>query len=288
MSALPYPPPVNKLLTFDPCDHPREEWPNYLVLGFGPEHIPDLIRMALDPELNQAETESLEVWAPVHAWRTLGQLRAEAAIEPLLTLLSRIDDAQDDWVGEELPQVYEMIGPAAIPALATYLADTTHGLWARVAAVSSLRHIAQRDFQARATCVPILTEQLSKSATQDPSLNGFLANALVDLQATEALPVIRRVYADKQIDESIIGDWEDVEIEFGLREERDTPRRPLLPFLFGPPIDDDDLDDTDFLVDDEILPGTVGNRVAHQSKVKAKARAKRKQQKQSRRKNRKR
>lgn len=287
MNALPYPPPVNKLLTFGPCDHPREEWPNYLTQGFGPEHIPDLIRMALDPELNQAKTESLEVWAPVHAWRTLGQLRAEAAIEPLLTLLSRIDDAQDDWVGEELPQVYEMIGPVAIPALTAYLADTTHGLWARVAAVSSLRYIAQRDFQARTRCIPILSEQLSTSATQAPSLNGFLASALVDLQATEALPVIRRVYADKQIDESIIGDWEDVEIEFGLREERDTPRRPLLPFLFGPPIDEDDLDE-DLFVDNDLLQGIVSNRVAHQSKVKTKARAKRKQQKQSRRKNRKR
>ena len=285
MKSAPYPPPIDELLSYGACEF-GHQWPDYLTQGFGPEHIPDLIRMALDPELNQAETESLKVWTPVHAWRTLSQLHAEAAIEPLLTLLSRIDDAQDDWVGEELPQVYDMIGPAAIPALTVFLADTIHGLWARVAAVSSLRHIAQRDFQARAKCIPILTEQLSKSATQDHSLNGFLADALVDLKATEALPVIRRVYADKQIDESIIGDWEDVEIEFGLREERSTPRRPLLPFLFGPPIDDDDLDDDDLLVDDEPLPGTVSNRAAHQSKVKTKARAKRKQQKQSRRKNR--
>jgi hypothetical protein len=231
MKSASYPSPVNKLLILGSCERNREGWPNYLQQGFGPEHIPDLIRMALDPELNQAETGSLGVWAPVHAWRTLGQLHAEAAIEPLLTLLSRIDDAQDDWVGEELPQVYNMIGSAAIPALTKYLTDTTHGLWARVAAVSSLKKIAARNFQARATCVPVLTKQLSKSATQDPSLNGFLANALVDLKVTEALPVIRRVHADQQIDETIIGDWEDVEIEFGLREERDTPRRTLFPFL---------------------------------------------------------
>ena len=102
--------------------------------------------MAIDPELNQAVAESLEVWAPVHAWRTLGLLRAEEAIEPLLTLLSRIDEADDDWVGEELPEVYEKIGPAAIPALTKYLTDTTHGLWARVAAVSSLQKIAHEIF----------------------------------------------------------------------------------------------------------------------------------------------
>jgi len=282
-----YPSPVNKLLTLGSCERSRDGWPNYLKHGFGPQHIPDLIRMALDPELNQAVTESLEVWAPVHAWRTLAQLRAEAAIEPLLHLLRRIDDAEDDWVGEELPEVYEQIGPAAIPALTAYLRDTTHGLWARVAAASSLQKIAARDFQARAKCIPILIEQLSKSATQDPSFNGFLADALVDLKATEALPVIRRVYADEHIDETIIGDWEDVEIEFGLREERDTPRRPLFPFLFGPRTDEDDLEDDPFL-DEILLPGEVSNRAAHQSKVKTKARSKRKQQKQSRKKNRRR
>ena len=105
-----YFPPLNTLLTFGPCEYPCETWPDYLALGFGPEHVPDLIRMALDVELNEAETESLEVWAPVHAWRTIGQLRAASASEPLLGILKRIDDAQEDWVAEELPQVYEMIG----------------------------------------------------------------------------------------------------------------------------------------------------------------------------------
>jgi hypothetical protein len=282
-----YLPPVNQLLTFAPADTSRGQWPDYLKQGFGPEHIPDLIRMALDAALNTAMTESLEIWAPVHAWRILGQLHAEAASEPLLMLLSRIDDDQDDWVGEELPLVYEIIGAAAIPALTTYLADPSHGVWARVAAVSSLGKIAMRDVHARATCIPILTEQLSKSASQDPSLNGFLANALVDLQATESLPVIRQAYEEKHIDESIIGDWEDVEIEFGLREKRDTPRRPLFPFLEGFRVGKG-AEDIDDVFDNDFPLRNIGNQVAHQGKVKAKARAKRKQQKQSRRKNRKR
>jgi hypothetical protein len=220
-----YPFPVSKLLTFGEAGPSYGQWPNYLELGFGPEHIADLIRMALDPELSQALSESDEVWAPVHAWRTLGQLQAEAAIEPLLTLLHRIDKDDDDWIGEELPLVYEMIGPAAIPALAAYVSDATHGVWARVAAVASLEKIAARDFHARTTCLSILTEQLSKSASQDPTLNGVLVDTLIELRATDAIPVIRRAYTDQHVDESIVGDWEDVEIEFGLREERDTPRR---------------------------------------------------------------
>src|SRR5436305_13614282 len=120
MSAVSYPSPVDKLLT---CGDPWEvranpkDWPQYLELGIGPEHIPDLIRMATDGELRWAEEDSDEVWAPIHAWRTLGALHAEEAIEPLLSLFKNIEEYDDEWALEELPDVYGMIGPAAIPAL---------------------------------------------------------------------------------------------------------------------------------------------------------------------------
>jgi len=83
-----YPPPVSELLTLGDCSK-IGAWPDYLALGLGPQHIPDLIRMALDEELHWADSDSLDVWLPVHAWRALGQLRAEAAVEPLAGLLDR-------------------------------------------------------------------------------------------------------------------------------------------------------------------------------------------------------
>ena len=150
-----YTPPVDQLLTYGDAHqhggHPQD-WPQYLELGIGSEQIPDLIRMATDEELRWADSESLEVWAPIHAWRTLGTLHAEAAIEPLLPLLKDIDENDDDWVQEELPEVYGRIGPAAIPALAAYMADTTHHLWARVAVVDSLEKIAKMHPESRDEC----------------------------------------------------------------------------------------------------------------------------------------
>ncbi len=130
-----YQPPLDKLLTYgdpretpDPADDVRH-WPDYPgVFGLGAEHVPELIRMATDDTLTWADSDSLEVWAPIHAWRALGQLHAEAAAQPLLPLLLQGDDS--DWVLEELPDVYGLIGAAAIPALSAYLADASHPVYA--------------------------------------------------------------------------------------------------------------------------------------------------------------
>lgn len=215
--------PVDKLLTLgDPRD--EDGWRDYLALGIRAEHVPDLIRMALDRELNSADSESKEVWAPLHAWRTLGQLRAPAAIEPLLELLHLVDEYDDDWTPEELPEVYGMLGPAAIPALVAFLADKSHGLWALIAAGNALQKIGEHHPQARDACVAAITQQLERFAENDPTLNSMLISSLLDLHAIESAGVIERAFAAKRVDLTGVGDWEDVQIAFGMKADRTTPR----------------------------------------------------------------
>ena len=233
MTGTHYPPPVDKLLALG---DPRNMigWPDYVALGLGLEHIPDLIRMALDEELHWADSESLEVWSPIHAWRALGQLRAESAVEPLLGLLHRIDDDHDDWVGEEIPEVMGMIGPAAIPALAAYVADSSRGLWARVAASASLSEIGQRHPASRADCVATLTRLLEQYQDHDETLNAELVAGLIELHAVESAPVMERAFAARRVDNSVSGDWEDVQIEMGLRQARETPQPNYAADIVGP------------------------------------------------------
>jgi hypothetical protein len=221
MTNLDYTEPVSKLLTLGDCREMRE-WPDYLVLGISPEHVPDLIRMVQDDALNQADSDSLEVWAPVHAWRALGQLRAEAAVEPLLGILWRTDN-EDEWVGEEVPVVLGMIGPAAVSSIANYLADPLNGLWPRLAAGQALVEISQRHPETWADCVAVLTSSLDGFRTHNPTLNAFLISFLVDLKATEAAPLMEKAFAAKRVDISIVGDWEDAQIQLGLLDERQTP-----------------------------------------------------------------
>jgi HEAT repeat protein len=190
-TAYDYAPPVSELLSLgDPRQ--RQGWVDYPALGLTEEHVPELIRMVQDEDLHWADGESDEVWAPLHAWRALGALRAEAAIEPLVALLTRIDEYDDDWVMEDLPDAFERIGEAAVPALAIFLADDRYGLWARVTAASSLGKIGQAHPKAREVCIAALNTQLAHFNTMDEEINGFIVNALVDLKAVEAAPVMEQ------------------------------------------------------------------------------------------------
>ncbi len=110
--------PVDQLLTYGEGQIVSpDDWPHYLELGLGPEHIPDLIRLATDEELIWDDSDRLEVWAPLHAWRALGQLRAKEAIEPLLSLFEPLEE--NDWAMEELPDVLGMIGSLRATAACT-------------------------------------------------------------------------------------------------------------------------------------------------------------------------
>ena len=213
--------PVRQLLTLGDLREERE-WRDYTALGIGPEHLPDLCRMIEDDELNDAPWESPEVWAPAHAWRAVGQLRAEGAVDALLGILWRAENG-DDWVGEEVPIVLGMIGPAAVPKIAAYLDEPLHGVWPRVIAARALAEIGQRHPGARDDCVRALSGCLEGYAAQSTELNAFLISDLVDLKAIEAASLMEKAFAADRVDFIVQGDWEDVQILLGLLDERLTP-----------------------------------------------------------------
>ncbi|MBI5878541.1 MAG: hypothetical protein HZB53_12905 [Chloroflexi bacterium] len=224
MQASLTPSPIDQLLALGE-DKARGPWPDYLALGLNEEHIPELTRLALEWEtkLDDDAYDQPAAWAPIHAWRALGQLRAMSATDALLALLDRTDNEGDDWASEELPRVFGLFGAACIPALATYLADTKHGLWARCAAVSGLEEVAEGDDQSRSIIVETVTRQLERFAEQDPVLNACLIHLLVTWKALASAPLIERAYAAGQVDLMYRGDWEDAQVDLGLKDKRDTP-----------------------------------------------------------------
>lgn len=190
-------PPVSQLLTYGETEFTGPDaWPNYLTLGLGPEHISDLVRMAKDPKLNDAFSDSVEVNAPLHAIRALGQLRRPEAIQPLLSrLIEKIPDTEtdDEWpvdelTVEEIAHALSLIGPVALPALAAFIADTAHDEEACFNALPGVERIGLRWPESRSDSVAILTKQLERFAENWPTFNAYLIVALSHLHATEAAP----------------------------------------------------------------------------------------------------
>lgn len=220
-----YPPPLDRLLGLGVLFTRGREWRDYRQMGIGPEHVPDLIRMACDPELNDAFEDDPRVYAPLHAWRALGQLAAPEAAGPLAELLVRLPD--DDSANEELPEVLGMIGAAGMGAATGLLANSTLEERTRISAAGALEEIAKRHPELRDRCVELLMGQLKRYAGEPEGLNGFLVHDLVELGAVEAAPLMQAAFEAERVEIMIRGDWQDVQVDLGLLPERITPRPPL-------------------------------------------------------------
>jgi hypothetical protein len=262
--------PVAKLLTLGkPETFDSDAWLDYRSLGLDETYIPDLIRLATDTELCLLKQDTPEIWGPVHAWRALGQFQAVAAVEPLLSLFELLQD--DEWVIEELPLMLAMIGPPAVAPLSAYLEQTEHGEWPRIHVAQSLVNIAQHHTEVRVDCVAVLAGQLRRYEDNGTELNAFLISYLMDLSASECLPIMREAFEADAVNLDIVGDLEDVEIELGVRTERTNPK-PAFPGLF--PAGEESV-------------GFAQEQDDTARKLKAKVKAKRKMEKQSRKKSRK-
>jgi hypothetical protein len=234
-----YTDPVRRLLSIgesraaDPA-----KWLDYATkFELRREHSTELIRLACDAALYGSDSASTEVWAPIHAWRALGQLRVAASVPLLLAFLKSAGN-DDDWANTELPVVFGLIGSAAIPPIAGFISDQSHSSFPATTAIMGIKEIARRHPECRDQCIGILERTLERDGNSDPGLKGFAVSALIDLEAVQAIDVIRRAFRRKTVDLSIVGDEEDVEIEMRLRERRATPapRYQILPASgFGRP-----------------------------------------------------
>jgi hypothetical protein len=214
---------ASQLLTLGPPPE-GENRLDYLALGIGPRDVPELVRMALDEELFAANANGNGFWAHIHACRALGQLRAETAVAPLLTLLRRIEDEEASWIEDEVVDLCGRIGPAAIPALYQYLGSPARDWVARKAAAAALVHVVHSHPEARGQCIGLLCAQLELFQTNSSTLNAFLITPLVDMQAVEAAPLIEKVFDSGRVDEEAFGgSLEDAQIDMGLKKDTQEP-----------------------------------------------------------------
>lgn len=212
-----YPEPVRELFTLgDP--HTRgepdpERACDYRALGLDERHAAELIRMACDLELSLEEFPP-QAYAPLHAWRALGQFRCAEAAEPLIGLLCELGDV-DDWAADDLPIVLGMIGPPAVPRL-TQLARGEVPEDVRPLCFSALRYVGAYHPEHAPQMVETLAGVLAGFARESPETNANLICELLKLEAVAAAETLERAFASGRVDEGICGTWEEARRDLGV------------------------------------------------------------------------
>ena len=223
--------PVLALCELGEAPARQREWIDYpKTLGLTNEHIPELIRIVEDIEIFMPEYEDIgddvpEVFSSIHAWRALGQLRAEEAIPTFIDLAIRNQELDIDWIFGGIPKALGMIGPVAIPHLEAYLCGENREEWATATISDSLAQIGKVHPESRLDCIKALERGLERYQTNLPYVNASLIYDLASLKATESDSLVKQVFDADKVDLSLNGDYENYQLDVGLIEERRTPER---------------------------------------------------------------
>jgi hypothetical protein len=87
----------------------------------------------------------------------------------------------------------------------------------------ALGEIGQRHPELRDAVVASLSEVLRNAEQYDEMACTFAMDALVELEATDALPALRRAFELDKIDTMVRGDWGDILDQLGVDPEPDDP-----------------------------------------------------------------
>jgi len=204
-TEAPYAPPLDKLLELGDPEEPGVD-EELAALGLTQEDVPELIRMARDRALNTAPGDSQRVWGPLYALRALSHLDIGGVVSDLLPLF----DVDDEWYGEELPEIVGGAGEAALEPLRAHMLDRTRWTHSRSRAATAIAEVGKQHPELRERAIQILSDALALGKKNDPAFNGFVVADLLDVDAVEALPAIRRAFEQDAVDESIAGDWGEV------------------------------------------------------------------------------
>jgi len=182
------------------------------IRALGTAAIEPLMAVAVDPELNEAETESAEVWTPIHAIQNLVDLELDA--DRITRLLHQVEAyPDDDWLSETLIEAMPRLGERAIDPCMAVWRDRTRTEHTRNVGASILETVAKEHSDLRGR---IGAEIMQALAALDPDLetdadwgpNAFLLMALAETRLESAVPIIRQMFEQKRVDEMISGlDW---------------------------------------------------------------------------------
>ncbi|MBX3403883.1 MAG: hypothetical protein KF699_10785 [Phycisphaeraceae bacterium] len=206
--ALPYPPSIARLLTLGPPGGAVSAWRHapfldYAAMDIAESSVPELLRLMTDRELWVAEEP--ECFGPVHAARALVGIIGAAAFKPLVNQmrwLCRIDD--DLWM-EDMPNLLLKMGPEIIEPSAAIAMDQREDFGVRIYLWNNLEDLAKAYPECRPRVVKRLLEALKYARYGEPGITGSAISMLVQLNVSEAAPMIEAAFDTGRVDEMCCG-----------------------------------------------------------------------------------
>jgi len=218
---------LSALLMTDDLRVWRSDSPVYSDFAVNKEEIDELIDLACDMNLYYSEFEE-EHWIPVHAWRILCELDVGEAVEPLISMFNEYpEDDYCEYLDIELPEVVARLSKGShLKILSDLLYDKSKSIDARILALRTIE-LSGRYFDfCTSKCLDILAHCLDSSDHEQRDFNGFIIAAMLHLDKPESkIESIRKAFNNDIVGLGIVGDLEDVEMDLGLRDKRETPER---------------------------------------------------------------
>jgi hypothetical protein len=171
----------------------------------------------------EKEWKQEEMTFPIHALWLLADLKDESALPEVLNLLRQEREIIDLWifdfVHEDMWEVIFHLGQHSLDELKAFVLEPLPDSFAQLPATDAVVQLAFHFPERREECIAwfrdILERLLLRHEAEESALDGdfisFFVGNLINIQAVELLPLIKRLYELDLVYEGIIGPYEDAE-----------------------------------------------------------------------------
>jgi hypothetical protein len=188
---------------------------DYKKFGFTKEDIPELLKLALDYSYYQMEDEKEAenfYSATIYAMEILGKLKAVEAINPFIKKVS--SDRGNEYFTEAIPSFFANIGAEAVEPLIEYITDRED---VHLILFEVFEHIVKKNPKTEDRVASFLAEYITDERHTNPLYLAFAITSLVEINGIKYIDAIRESFNIKEIDFTIVGDFESIEEYLGLK-----------------------------------------------------------------------
>ncbi len=198
---------------------------DYIQMGFTLNDVNELIVIALDDDLYyyNCKDEGL-LFAPCHALMALGQLKSLEAFNDVLLQFKKEYVEEDDYYRSAMSYYFSKIANDKLNELLNFYLDSSNMLYDRMLILESLEKAYEHEVITLEPFEQAMLEYLNNDDELDDGLNAMTICNLKNYTHHKHIKLIRETFYTKPVDTFFAGDLEDIEIELGLRKQRETPR----------------------------------------------------------------